>query len=126
MFVGMCADKQFRVVLYGHKEFCFKECVSGSVFQITQHLQHLQCRVIPGPDRTGVTMLQRFQLMSNWGRAFQRFLFVILMGGGGGASVKYAVLVVFLLNSGGGLSTFFWTPLIIVHLCQVVSVCVCV
>ena len=84
MFVGMCADKQFRVVLYGHKEFCFKECVSGSVFQITQHLQHLQCRVIPGPDRTGVTMLQRFQLMSNWGRAFQRFLFVILMGGGGG------------------------------------------
>ena len=40
--------------------------------------------------------------------------------------MKYAVLVVFLLNSGGGLSTFFWTPLIIVHLCQVVSVCVCV
>lgn len=110
MFVGMCADKQFRIVLYDHKEFCFKECVSGSVFQITQHLQHLQCRVIPGPDKTGVTMLQRFQLMSSWGRAFQRFLFVILMGWGGGASVKYAVLVVFLLNNGGGLSTFFGRP----------------
>ena len=43
----------------------FQRVCKWSVFQITQHLQHLQRRVIPGPDRTGVAVVQRFQLMSD-------------------------------------------------------------